>query len=197
MLNIAISGGIGSGKSTVTKYLISKGYTVIDADKMAREITSPGGKAIPFIREKFGEKFLLPDGSMDRAAMRDLVFRNPEAKKLLEEGTTKVVIQDIDAIKADLKKSGATAAFYDIPMLFESNIQNDYDQIWTVVADYELKKERVMLRDNIPENIIDLIIGSQSEDDYRVSKSTEVISNNDSIESLYNKVDLLLLKYKL
>lgn len=197
MLNIAISGGIGSGKSTVTKYLISKGYTVIDADKMAREITSTGGKAIPYIKENFGEKYLLPDGSMDRAAMRDLVFRNPEAKKLLEEGTTKVVIQDIDDIKFKLKESGTTAVFYDIPMLFESNLHDDYDQIWTIVSDYELKKKRVMLRDNIPENIIDLIIGSQIEDDYRINKSTEVITNNESIDALYSKIDSLIIKYNL
>ena len=91
MINIAITGGIGSGKSEVTNYLSSKGYTIVDADRMSREMTSAGGKAIPYIREHFGESFILEDGSLDRAAMRDLVFREPAKKKLLEEGTTKAV----------------------------------------------------------------------------------------------------------
>ena len=98
MITIAITGGIGSGKSEVTNYLISKGYTVVDADKMSREMTSAGGKAIPYIREHFGPAFILEDGSLNRAAMRDLVFRDPSKKKLLEEGTTKVVLADIEAI---------------------------------------------------------------------------------------------------
>ena len=101
MITIAVTGGIGSGKTEVTNYLISKGFTVVDADKMSREMTSAGGKAIPFIIENFGQSFILEDGSMDRAAMRDLVFKHPEKKKLLEEGTTKVVLEDIEAIKKE------------------------------------------------------------------------------------------------
>ena len=100
MINIAITGGIGSGKTAVTNYLLSKGYTVVDADKMSREMTAAGGKAIPYIREKFGPSFILDDGSLDRARMRDLVFSDPSKKELLEEGTTKVVLEDIEATRS-------------------------------------------------------------------------------------------------
>ena len=99
MVNVAITGGIGSGKTEVTNYLISKGFTVIDADKMSREMTGAGGKAMPYILEHFGASFIMEDGSLDRAAMRDLVFKDPAKKKLLEEGTTKVVLADIEAIR--------------------------------------------------------------------------------------------------
>ena len=85
MITIAITGGIGSGKTEVTNYLISKGFTVVDADRMSREMTSAGGKAIPYIMENFGPSFILEDGSLNRAAMRDLVFKHPDKKKLLEE----------------------------------------------------------------------------------------------------------------
>lgn len=197
MLTIAISGGIGSGKSTLTNYLINKGYIVIDADKMAREMTSAGGKAMPYVKEHFGDKYILPDGSMDRAEMRDLVFRNPEAKLLLEQGTTKVVLEDIEKIKTTSLKNGVTAIFFDIPQLFEHNLESDYDQVWTVVADYEIKKDRIKKRDSIPDNIIDLIIGSQIEDEDRINKSTEVIYNNSSIIDLYSSIDKLLKKYDL
>lgn len=196
MLNIAITGGIGSGKTAVTKYLKTKGYIIIDADEMAREMTGPGGKAIPYIIEHFGNSYINEDGSMNRVAMRDLVFNHPSYKAILEEGTTKVVIDDIKKIKENSERSGVTALFYDIPQLFEHNLQDDYDLVWVITADYEIRKERIKKRD-VPENIIDLIIGSQAEDDERIINSNEVIFNNKTKEDLYEIIDELLKKYNL
>ena len=101
MINIAVTGGIASGKSRISEYLKSLGYTVIDADEMAREITGPGGKAMPYILEHFGAEYVNEDGSLNRAAMRDLVFRDPSKLEILERGTTNVVISDIDKIKKE------------------------------------------------------------------------------------------------
>ena len=129
MINIAITGGIGSGKSTVTDYLIEKGYTVIDADAMSRAMTAAGGKAMPYIREHFGPDYINEDGSLNRVAMRDLVFRNPKYKAILEEGTTKVVLEDIEKIKAEKSKAGEKALFFDIPLLFETHQEDNYDLI--------------------------------------------------------------------
>ena len=196
MLNIAITGGIGSGKTAATKHLMSKGYKIIDADEMAREITGPGGKAIPYILEHFGNSYINEDGSMNRVAMRDLVFNHPSYKKVLEEGTTKVVIADIEKIKEKSENNGETALFYVIPQLFEHNLQDDYDLVWVVSADYETRKARIRKRD-IPDNIIDLIIGSQAEDDERIKNSDEVIYNNSTKEDLYKSIDLLIKKYNL
>ena len=196
MLNIAITGGIGSGKTAATKYLMSKGYKIIDADEMAREITGPGGKAIPYILEHFGNSYINEDGSMNRVAMRDLVFNHPSYKKVLEEGTTKVVIADIEKIKEKSENNGETALFYVIPQLFEHNLQDDYDLVWVVSADYETRKARIRKRD-IPDNIIDLIIGSQAEDDERIKNSDDVIYNNSTKEDLYKSIDLLIKKYNL
>lgn len=197
MITIAITGGIGAGKSTLTKYLLSLGYLVIDADNMAREITAPGGKAIPYIVEHFGMDYLTADGGMDRAKMRDLVFNNPSAKSMLEEGTTKVVIQDIDEIKETAKDKGVKVIFFDIPQLFENGIDKEYDQVWSIIADYDVKKKRIAERDGIEEEIIDLIIGSQSEDEYRINNSTEIIVNNGTKEELFLKVDKLIEKYSI
>ena len=197
MLNIAITGGIGSGKTTVTDYLISKGYKVVDADEMARNITSKGGKAIPFIEEKFGKSFIAADGSMDRAKMRDLVFNNPEAKKLLESGTTKVVIDDIKSIIKESSNKGESAIFFSIPQLFENRFHIDFDQVWSVVADKDIKKQRIKSRDNIPDSIIDLIISSQAEEKIFLENSDEIIYNNESVEKLYDNIDSLLKKYSL
>ena len=161
MIVIGITGGIGSGKTEVTNYLISKGFTVIDADKMSREMTGAGGKAMPYIREHFGDRFILEDGSLDRAAMRDLIFRDPEKKILLEQGTTKVILEDIEAIRKNREESGDKALFFDIPLLFETGTDTDYDAVLVVTADYEIRKARIMARDDIDPAIIDLIMDTK------------------------------------
>lgn len=192
MLNIAITGGIGSGKSTVTEYLIGKGYTVVDADAMSRAMTAAGGKAMPYIMEHFGPEFINKDGSLNRAAMRDLVFRQPKYKQILEEGTTKVVLEDIEKIKAAQAETGAAALFFDIPLLFEMHQENNYDRIWVVAADTEVRKARIMERDGISSDIADLIIESQDEQDHKIEKADFVLFNNGSREELYASIDAAL-----
>lgn len=192
MITIAITGGIGAGKTTVTEHLISKGYTVIDADKMSREMTGPGGKAMPYILEHFGPDFINSDGSLNRGAMRDLVFQEPKYKAILEEGTTKVVLEDIEKIKQEKASSGEKALFFDIPLLFETHQEEKYDQVWVVTADYEIRKSRVMERDKIEPSIIDLIMDSQSEEERKVESADVVFKNNGTIEELTAEVDRVL-----
>ena len=189
MITIAVTGGIGSGKTQVTNYLISKGFTVVDADRMSREMTSAGGKAIPYIREHFGPSFILEDGSLDRAAMRDLVFKDPSWKKVLEEGTTKVVLEDIEAIKKERAASNDKALFFDIPLLFETGSEDDYDAVWVVTANYDLRKNRVMARDGIDPSIIDLIMDSQDGEEKKVQLADHVIYNNGTLDELRESVD--------
>ena len=197
MITIAVTGGIGSGKTEVTNYLISKGFTVVDADKMSREMTSAGGKAMPYILEHFGPSFIQEDGSLNRAAMRDLVFKHPDKKKLLEEGTTKVVLEDIEAIKEERAASNDKALFFDIPLLFETGSEDDYDAVWVVTADYEVRKNRVMARDGIDPSIIDLIMDSQEGEEKKVRLADHVIYNNGTIEDLRASVDKTLKSYGL
>lgn len=197
MITIAVTGGIGSGKTTVTNYLISRGFTVVDADRMSREMTSAGGKAIPYIREHFGPSFILEDGSLDRAAMRDLVFKDPAKKKLLEEGTTKVVLEDIESIKRERAASDDKALFFDIPLLFETGSEDDYDAVWVVTADYEVRKNRVMARDGIDPSIIDLIMDSQDGEEKKVQLADYVIYNNGTEEELERSVIRALSAYGL
>ena len=192
MINIAITGGIGAGKSTVTDHLIAKGYTVIDADRMSREMTGPGGKAMPYILEHFGPDFINEDGSLNRAAMRSLVFQAPRYKEILEEGTTRVVLEDIEKIKTEKAESGEKALFFDIPLLFETHQENNYDKVWVVTADYDIRKKRVMERDHIDDAIIDLIMGSQSEEEHKVRSADVVFYNNGTIGELLDSVDKAL-----
>lgn len=197
MLSIAITGGIGSGKTCVTDIIRSHGFTVIDADAMSREMTSAGGKAMPYIREKFGPEFIMEDGSLNRAAMRDLIFRDPAKKALLEEGTTKVVLEDIEAIRRQKEKAGEKALFFDIPLLFETGTEGEYDAVWVVSADYDVRARRIMERDGIDAGMIDLIMDSQEDEEIKKSGADLVIGNNGTMEELEQAVEKALLSYGL
>ena len=195
MLNIAITGGIASGKSVTTQYLQNLGYTVIDADKMAREITGPGGKAMPFIIDHFGMDYVNDDGSLKRAAMRDLVFKNPDKLMVLEAGTTDVVIEDVEKIKEERAAAGDELIFYDIPLLFEKKQQDKYDAVWVVTADREIRKKRIMERDGMDEHMADLMIDSQEDEERKVEAADFAIYNNGDVAELYRAIDDALVHY--
>lgn len=197
MYTIAVTGGIGSGKTAVTDYLAIKGFKIIDTDKMSHDITAPGGKSIPYIRDHFGNEYICEDGSLNRAKMRSLVYSNPEMMKVLEEGTTKVIIQDTNDIIEECKTSGDSAVFVAIPLLFEKGNTSDYDLIWSVLADEKTRIERIKARDNFTEEMIHNIFSIQSSDETRIAKSTDIIYNNGSLDSLYSQIDDLLDKYNL
>ena len=195
MINIAITGGIASGKTLVSEYLRSLGYTVIDADEMAREITGPDGKAMPYIVEKFGSDYINGDGSLNRAAMRDLVFKNPEKLAVLEEGTTNVVLEDIKKIRKEKEMAGDKVLFYEIPLLYEKNQQDNYDAVWVVTADRDIRKQRLIERDGMDESMSELIMDAQEEEDKKIESADFVIYNNGSITELRRSVDDALSHY--
>ena len=192
MLTVAVTGGIGSGKTTVTDHIIAKGFTVIDADKMSREMTGPGGKAMPYILEHFGNEYINGDGSLNRAAMRDRVFRDPASMEVLRKGTTDVVIEDIRRITEEQRLAGAAVLFFDIPLLFETGREGDYDQVWVVAADRSIRAARVMARDNVPADLIDLIMDTQADDERKIAGADLVIYNNGTVEELLAEVDKAL-----
>lgn len=195
MLKIAITGGIGSGKTAVSDYLENKGYSIIDADKVSHEITAPGGRAIAEIERIFGREYITSNGSMDREKMRSLVYSDANAKKLLEECTIRVIIDEIENRTASLEQSGEKAIFVVAPLLFEQGSYDGYDAIWLVVTDAKTRLKRVSVRDNIDDETIIKIMDSQLSDETKRSLATDIIENNSDLENLYNQVDTLLKKY--
>ena len=197
MLRIAITGGIGSGKTAITSYLEQKGYTIVDADVISREMTGPGGCAIERIIEVFGPDIASIDNGLNRAFVRDLVFGNAEYKLKFEAIVTKSVIEAVNRILKGYELSKKDVVFVAAPLLFEYDMQDDYDAVWVVVADENTRIKRVSERDGLDTDIITRIVDSQLSDDDKCALATDIIENNSTIDDLKAAVDKLLDKYKL
>lgn len=197
MLRIAITGGIGSGKTAITSYLEQKGYTIVDADVISREMTGPGGCAIERIIEVFGPDIASIDNGLNRDFVRDLVFGNAEYKLKFEAIVTKSVIEAVNRILKGYELSKKDVVFVAAPLLFEYDMQDDYDAVWVVVADENTRIKRVSERDGLDTDIITRIIDSQLNDDDKCALATDIIENNSTIDDLKAAVDKLLDKYKL
>lgn len=197
MLRIAITGGIGSGKTAITSYLEQKGYTIVDADVISREMTGPGGCAIERIIEVFGPDIASIDNGLNRDFVRDLVFGNAEYKLKFEAIVTKSVIEAVNRILKGYELSKKDVVFVAAPLLFEYDMQDDYDAVWVVVTDESTRIKRVSERDGLDTDIITRIIDSQLSDDYKCALATDIIENNSTIDDLKAAVDKLLDKYKL
>lgn len=197
MLKIAITGGIGSGKTVITSYLEQKGYTIVDADVISRKITGPGGCAIERIIEVFGSDIASIENGLNRDFVRDLVFSNTEYKLKFEAIVTKSVIDAVNHALRGYELSKKDVVFVAAPLLFEYDMQDDYDAVWVVVADENTRIKRVSERDGLDTDIITRIINYQLSDDDKCTLATDVIENNSTIDDLKVAVDSLLKKYKL
>lgn len=192
MLNVAITGGIGSGKTQASDYLRSLGYTVIDADAVSRSLTAPGGKALPLIRERFGDDLFNDDGSLNRSAVREIIFNDPVKKSLYESCTTRLVLHELERIRKNNERAGEGVMFYDIPLLYETGTEKDYDQVWVVTADDDIRKRRVMERSNLDEATICLIMRGQTTEEEKIEKADRVIYNNGTIGDMHEAINAAL-----
>ena len=197
MLKIAITGGIGAGKTAITDYLKYLDFTVIDADVISREMTGPGGCAITAICEKGGSDIANQERGLDRDLMRSIIYSNEESKREFENIVTKSVIKTVARLLKVHELRGSKVVFVAAPLLFECDMQDDYDAVWLVIADKDTRVERVSERDDLGYEIINRIIASQMSDDEKAKLSSDVIENNGSLPELKKNVDKLLNKYGL
>ncbi len=190
---IGLTGGIGTGKSTVSAYLKEKGCVILDADKMSRQLTAPGGAALPAIKETFGMDVFHEDGTLDRKKLGAIVFNDKEMLKALEEITTKKVVeQTIDGL-VRLRKAGyGGIVIIDAPLLFECNMEVLADENWLVAADLEVRIERIIKRDGLDRQSILDRINNQMSDEEKMSRADYIINNSGDLEYLYKQIDELI-----
>ncbi|PHI13054.1 dephospho-CoA kinase [Fusobacterium polymorphum] len=182
---IGLTGGIASGKSTVSKYLAEKGFKVYDADKIAKDISEK-----KLVQEEiiatFGDKILEENRNIDRKKLKEIVFEDKEKLKQLNAIIHPKVIDFYKKLK---EKNTDEIIIFDVPLLFESGIEKFCDKILVVISDYEIQLNRIVERDKIDRELASKIIKSQLSNKERIKKADVVIENNSSLEDLFEKVE--------
>lgn len=187
--SVGLTGGIGSGKSTVADLFAERGATLIDADLIAHKLTEPGGAALPAIASTFGARFLQPDGAMNRAMMRDQVFSDPVAKKKLEAILHPLIGQEV--ARAAAQATGLYKLFV-VPLLVESgHWRARVTRILVVDCPEELQIARVMQRNGLPEQQVRAIMAAQASRAQRCAAADDLICNDRDTAALILQVERL------
>jgi dephospho-CoA kinase len=186
MLVIGLTGGIGSGKSTVADALAARGAGVIDTDRIARELTEPGDPSLARIAATFGAEVIHEDGRLDRDALRRLVFDDPDARRRLE-GILHPRIKE--RMLERLAVLDAPYAVLVIPLLFETNQQNLVDRTLVVDVPEPIQIERVRRRSGLADADILRIIASQIERTERLARADDIIDNGNDLPALLAQVE--------
>ena len=189
MYRIGLTGSIATGKSTVTNMLKELGAFVIDCDKTARDVVAPGTRGLAKIEAAFGKDAVAADGSMDRVYIGDLVFRNPEMKKRLENILFPLIFEALDAELLRLEREGATpVVFLDMPLLYEVKYDSYVDEAWLVYVPFEVQLSRLMKRNGYTKEEALLRIHSQISVDKKKSLAQQVIDNSGTLEDTKEQV---------
>jgi dephospho-CoA kinase len=187
VLRLGLTGGIGSGKSTVSAMLVALGATLVDTDAIARAIAQPGGIAMPALAAEFGPSIIAPDGGMDRARMRELVFGDAQAKRRLES-----ILHPLIGQECERQAAAATGRLlvFDVPLLVESRRWRAIvDRVLVVDASEEIQLQRVVARSGWSPEAVRAVIGQQATRSLRRAAADAVIVNESlSLEQLSAEV---------
>jgi dephospho-CoA kinase len=194
---VGLTGGIGSGKSTVAELFAARGASIIDTDVIAHNMTAPHGPAMPAILAEFGPGFIDPSGAMDRARMRALVFSDAGAKARLE-AILHPRIRDaaLAAGAAAVTSTPGSYVIYAVPLLIESGTwRARVSRVLAVDCAEEVQIARVMARNNLPAAQVRAIMAAQVSREQRLAAADDVIVNNAGIADLVAQVDRLHAQY--
>lgn len=180
MFIVGLTGGIGSGKSTVAQHFIALGITCIDADSVAREVVQPNEPALSIIVQHFGTDILMPDGSLNRRQLRDKIFTNPTEREWLNELLHPLIRQ---RMLEQCQQANGPYCILMVPLLFENKLQSLVQRTLVVDVDAATQIRRTMQRDNSTESQVKAIITAQYSRSQRLALADDIISNNDDISA--------------
>ncbi|WP_077308104.1 dephospho-CoA kinase [Terribacillus halophilus] len=195
-LVIGLTGGIASGKSTVSDLFREYKIPVIDADVVAREVVEPGEPALAAIVKSFGEEILLSDGTLDRPKLGSIIFRDEQKREQLNNIVHPVVRERMTAERDRLKKT-YPAVVLDIPLLFEGNQLQLVDKVVVVYVDSSVQLERLMRRNELTEQAAMDRINSQMSLEQKASKADAVIDNNGTPKETQEQLEQLLTSWEI
>ncbi len=194
---IGITGGIASGKTTVSNILRGKGAVIIDADIIAHQILEKGKEGWEEVKDFFGKEILQENGAIDRSYLGKIVFDNKEKLKKLEEITHPLIMQEIDnrLEKARLNNIDKKPVFLDAALLFETGLDRLVDEVWVVYVDETTQLERLMNRDNLPQAEAEKRIEAQLSLKKKKELADLVIDNSGDFNQLKRKINVLWEKF--
>ena len=184
---IGITGGIASGKSTVTEFLRQKGFQVVDADAVVHQLQKPGGRLYQVLVEHFGEKILLENGELNRPLLASLIFSNPEEQEWSKRTQGEIIREELAALRNQFAQTEALF-FMDIPLLFEQNYASWFDETWLVYVNRDVQLERLMKRDQISKEAAESRLNSQWPLERKISLASHSLDNNGNQEQLITQV---------
>lgn len=191
-LTIGLTGGIGSGKSTVAKVFENLGVPVYDTDAIAKDLVQPGKPALQELITKLGNGILTDNGELDRQALKQQIFDNDKVRNLVEDILHPRIRQQL---LSKIESCTSPYCIAVIPLLFEKNWQDTVDRVLVVDAPPELQIARATSRDNVPENLILQIMQAQVNRETRLASANDIINNNGDQQFLASQVDELHEKY--
>lgn len=194
MLRIGLTGGIASGKSTVSRLFAALGVPIIDSDEIAREVVAPGTAGLAAIVARFGAGVLQADGSLDRRRLREIVFADPAARRDLEAITHPAIREAMDRRSAD---AGGDYQILVIPLLVEGGrARGRVDRVLVVDCDEDLQVRRVMARDGSTEAQARAVLAAQASRAQRRAAADDLILNDGDLAALRDQVEALHAQYR-
>ena len=188
---IGITGGIASGKSTVTNFLRQKGFEVVDADAVVHQLQKHGGRLYQILVEHFGEKVLLEDGELNRPLLARLIFSNYEEREWSKQTQGQIVREELGSLRDKLAQT-EDLFFMDIPLLFEQEYASWFDETWLVYVSRDTQLDRLMKRDYLTIEDAQTRLASQWSLEEKKRLASHILDNNGSREQLLSQVASLL-----
>ncbi len=189
---VALTGGIGSGKTTISNVFSSLGVPLVDADIIAREVVTPGSPALQAISEHFGSDILLPDGSLNRTALRQEIFSAPEEKQWLNSLLHPLIHAET---QQQLNQVSYPYVIWVVPLLIENNLTHLADRILVVDVPAEIQISRTITRDGVSREQVENILAAQASRQERLEKADDVILNDQKKQDLTARIIELHQKY--
>ena len=178
---IGLTGGIACGKSNISQTLAELGATIVDGDLLSRELTAPGGAALPDIRSAFGEGVFLPDGTLHRRALGAVIFGDAQARKTLDDIMQPRLWQLIEQRIEEARAAQAPLCVLDMPLLYEAGLDRLCDRVWCAWIPRETQLERLMARDGFTLEEAEARLRSQMPADEKAARADVVIDTSGSI----------------
>jgi dephospho-CoA kinase len=189
---VGLTGGIASGKSTVSKFFGALGVPIIDTDQLARDVVEPGQPPLERLVERFGQSILTPDGHLDRPALRTIVFSDPKARADLEALTHPAIGAAVEARSAE---AGGVYQILVIPLLVEKGLGSQLDRVLVVDCDEDLQIRRLQARDGSSLEQARAILNAQASRATRLKAAHDVLKNDGDIGSVRDQVAALHAHY--